>query len=126
MERSSPKKILIVDDEQEVLVYLGNILKRANYEIISTARGKEAIELAINRRPDLIILDIVMPDMGGSEVAALLVGNPTTANIPILFLTGILTKQEESSVKKPEKNYVMAKPITGKELLETVGKIIPS
>ena len=126
MADSSPRKILIVDDEQEVLVYLSNILKRANYEVISTPRGKEAVELAINRRPDLIILDIVMPDMGGSEVAALLVGNPTTANIPILFLTGILTKQEEYSVRKFDRNYVMAKPVTGGELLEMVGKIIPS
>ena len=126
MKSNPPKKILIVDDEEEVLIYLTNILKNANYEVIATDKGKDAIGLAINRRPDLIILDIVMPDIGGSEVAALLVGNATTANIPILFLTGILTKQEESFVKKPNKSHVMAKPVTAGELLDMVEKIIPS
>ena len=124
MEKKSPKKILVVDDEEEVLLHLSNILKRADYDVISTTKGKEAVELAIYQRPDLIILDIVMPDMGGSEVAALLVENPSTTNVPIIFLTGILTKQEETSVKKPGRNFVMAKPVTGAEVLDAVGKIL--
>ena len=59
-----------------------------------------------------------MPDMGGSEVATLLIGNSYTANIPILFLTGILAKQEkECAGGNAGKHYVMAKPITAEELL---------
>jgi len=127
MESASPKKILVVDDEEEVLVHLTNILKRANYEVISTARGKEAVELAMNLRPELIILDIVLPDMGGSEIAGILVRNPSTANIPIIFLTGILTKQEEEAVEsKTGKHYVIAKPTTAEELLKMVRKILSS
>jgi CheY-like chemotaxis protein len=119
------KKILVVDDEEDVLIPLSNILKRANYEVISTTKGKEAVGLAMKLRPELIILDIVMPDMGGSEVATVLTGNPSTRNIPIIFLTGILTKQEEESLEKRSgKHYVIAKPATGKELLEMVGKIL--
>ncbi|MBU1871632.1 MAG: response regulator [Candidatus Omnitrophica bacterium] len=119
------KKILIVDDEEETLIHLSNILKRANYEVISTTKGKEAVDLAIRQRPDLIILDIVLPDMGGSEVATTILGNPATGSIPIVFLTGILTKQEEEGIEgKTGRRYVIAKPITSRELLEMVSKVL--
>ncbi|MBL7131677.1 MAG: response regulator [Candidatus Omnitrophica bacterium] len=125
MSNAPFKKILLVDDEEEVLTHVSNILRRANYEVISTTRGKEAVGLAINQRPDLIILDIVMPDMGGSEVVATLCENPSTANISIILLTGILTKQEEESLgKKAGKHHIMAKPITGKELLDKVREVL--
>lgn len=127
MSNPSLKKILVVDDEEEILTHITNILKRANYEVISTTRGKEALELATNLRPDLIILDIVLPDMGGSEVAAMLVQNPTTSNIPIIFLTGILTKQEEEAVEsKTGKRCIIAKPATAEELLRAVNRALVS
>jgi putative two-component system response regulator len=125
MTEARLKKILVVDDEEETLTHISNILKRSNYEVVSTTKGKEALKLAANLLPDLVILDIVLPDMGGSEVASALVGNPATAEIPIIFLTGILTKQEEESVGgKTGKRYVMAKPATAEELLETVRKAL--
>jgi len=119
------KKILIVDDEQETLTHITNILKRADYEVIPTTRGKEALELANKLRPDLIILDVILPDMEGSEVAAALSENPSTESTPIIFLTGIITKQEESLVKRAGRHYVMAKPTTGRELLEMIKTILP-
>ncbi|MFC1592520.1 PleD family two-component system response regulator [Candidatus Omnitrophota bacterium] len=119
------KKILLVDDEEETLAHLRNILKRADYDVVSTTKGKEAVELAVQQLPDLIILDIVLPDMGGSEVATAVLGNPATASIPIIFLTGILTKQEEESVEgKSGKRYVIAKPTTREELLGMVAKVL--
>ena len=125
MTEARLKKILVVDDEEETLSHISNILRRSNYEVISTTRGKEALKLAADLLPDLMILDIVLPDMGGSEVASALVGNPATAEIPIIFLTGILTKQEEESVgSKTGKRYVMAKPATAEELLEMVRKAL--
>lgn len=125
MTESRLKKILVVDDEEETLVHLSNILKRSNYEVVSTAKGKEALKLAAELLPDLIILDIVLPDMGGSEVASALVGNPPTAQIPIIFLTGILTKQEGESIGgKAGQRYVIAKPATAEELLEIVSKAL--
>ena len=121
----SPKKILVVDDDEELLSFLANILRRANYETISTTKGKEAVELAKGRLPDLIILDIKMPDMRGSEVAVLLSENPSTVNIPIIFLTGILDKQKEPLDKIPNKShYVMIKPATAEELLEAINKVL--
>jgi len=124
MADSSPKKILVVEDEQETLIHLSNILKRSNYEVISTTKGSEAVGLAKSSNPDLVILDIVMPDMSGSEVAATLLEDPATASIPIIYLTGILTKEEELSIKKTGRHYIMAKPTTGKEILEKVKQVL--
>ena len=125
MANQTPKKILVVDDEQETLSHISNILERANYEVIATTKGKQALELANGLKPDLIILDVVLPDMEGSEVAAALSENPSTDCIPIIFLTGIITKKEESLVKKAGRHYVMAKPTTGRELLEMIGNVLP-
>jgi len=125
MTEARLRKILVVDDEEETLTHLSNILKRSNYEVVSTTKGKEALKLAADLLPDLIILDIVLPDMGGSEVASVLVGNPSTAQIPIIFLTGILTKQEGESIGgKAGQRYVIAKPAMAEELLQVVNKAL--
>jgi DNA-binding response OmpR family regulator len=118
------KKILIVDDEQEILTFLGNILRRANFEVFTSDRGKVALELAKNLLPDLIVLDIVMPDIPGDELAVLLSANPSTAGIPIIFLTGILTKEEESLENNTGRRYVLAKPVSPQTVLETIKKVL--
>ena len=124
MAEALPKKILVVDDEEEILTHLGNILKRANYEVVSTTKGKEVFNLAKDSQPDLIILDILLPDLQGDEVAALLLQEPSTADIPIIFLTGVLiTKKEEDLARKTGKHYLMAKPATEKEILDMVSAV---
>jgi two-component system alkaline phosphatase synthesis response regulator PhoP len=62
---SQQKKILLVDDEKESLFYLGNFLRRKDYDVVTAEDGKTAIEIAKSQKPDLIILDIVMPEMDG-------------------------------------------------------------
>ncbi len=118
------QKILVVDDDQVTVTYVCNILRRAKYEVISATEGKKAVELAVNFQPNLIILDIVMPDMEGSEIADILSSHHLTSNIPIIFLTGILTKDEEKRIVKNGNYYVMAKPTTGRDLLIMVNKVL--
>jgi|TARA_B100000315_G_scaffold255095_1_gene297562 CheY-like chemotaxis protein len=118
------KTILVVDDEKDTLVFLANTLRRLDYEVITTSRGLEAVELVKNQRPDLILLDVVMPDISGEDVADILSRDPLTADIPIVFLTGIVTKQEEPLLKKTGKRYLLAKPITVEEIHATIQKII--
>jgi CheY-like chemotaxis protein len=119
-------KILAVDDEAEVLEYLSNILKRAGYEIITATNGKDAVKLAVEHKPGLIILDIILPDLDGGEIASILSRNPSTSFIPIIFLTGILTKDEEALVTKSGKYPVIAKPVTKEKLLAMIKKILPA
>jgi len=89
------KKILIVDDEKDALFILRKELEARGYSIIIADNGNDALKLAKSKFPDLIILDILMPDMDGAEVAAKLKEDMQTKNIPVIFLTCLLQKGEE-------------------------------
>ena len=89
------KTILLVDDEKETLMFLANTLKRLGYKVITASSGAEAITKTKDNSPDLILLDVLMPGISGDDVAVILSQDPDTANIPIVFLTGIISKEEE-------------------------------
>lgn len=117
------KKILVVDDEPDVLLLLNERLTRAGYEVIKAASGKEAIEKAAASSPDLIILDIAMPGMDGSETASVLRVDPRTKDIPIIFLTCLFTKQEEKTCGHVlGQNFFIAKPYDATDLLAEIDK----
>ncbi len=121
----SPKKILLVDDEIEVIDSLNNILQKKSYEVFTATKGSKALELAQEYRPDIIILDIVMPGLLGGEVANKLSENPATANIPIIFVSGLNTKEDEKIMQENSGNYhTLAKPITPEELLNAIEKVL--
>jgi len=119
MEDKKPL-ILIVDDVSRNLKLLGSILYEKEYEIAMADSGKEALRILTEVSPDLILLDIMMPDMDGYEVCSELKKNEMTANIPVIFLTA---KHElEHIVKGVElgaADYV-TKPFNAKELLSRV------
>jgi len=81
------EKILIVDDDLETLRLVGLMLQRQGYEIAAANNGAQALQQAVVEKPDLILLDVMMPDMDGFEVTRRLRGEPDTANIPILMFT---------------------------------------
>ncbi|HRF97299.1 MAG TPA: response regulator, partial [Aggregatilineales bacterium] len=82
-----PEKILIVDDDVDSLKLIGLMLQRNGYEVIAAHAGNQAITKAVNELPDLIILDVMMPDMNGYDVCRRLRGNPLTQDIPIIMFT---------------------------------------
>ncbi len=124
MSEELSKKILLVDDEQVVLDTLGRILKESSYEVITTHEGEKAIELARQHHPDLIILDIIMPNLSGEDIAVILTEDISTASIPIIFLSGILTKEEGITIKQTGQYPILAKPVTANELLESIEKVL--
>ena len=80
-------KILVIDDLPENVFLLQDRLEREGYEVITSYDGKSGIEKAIKEIPDLILLDVMMPDLNGIEVCKALVLNPITINIPIILVT---------------------------------------
>lgn len=119
------KVILAVDDEKDVLELLSKRLLSAGYDVITKTSGKAAIEAAKEEKPDLIILDILMPEMDGAQVAAVLHQDPETRNIPILFLTCLYTKREEKiSGHEVGHNFFVAKPYDPVELLNEIARLI--
>jgi len=83
------KTILIVDDSKLNIQILSDILKTRFYKITLAKNGKEALEFVKIRKPDLILLDIMMPEINGFEVCKLLKNNSETADIPIIFISGL-------------------------------------
>ncbi|MBN1913997.1 MAG: response regulator [Candidatus Omnitrophica bacterium] len=117
------KKILIVEDEEEALGLVSNILARADYEVFSTTKGREAVVLAKEKQPHLIILDIILGDTDGGEIASTLSDDPETCGIPIIFLTGVIRKTEEQKDMRSGKHSVLAKPVTKDVLLKAVEQV---
>jgi CheY-like chemotaxis protein len=81
-------KILIADDEVEVLGILKRKLEEKGYQVSTCATAKDCLEIAAKEIPDIILLDIVMPDMNGYQVCSSLKESPSTKNIKIIFATG--------------------------------------
>ena len=119
------KKILVVDDEDMILRIVESRLKANGYNVLTANNGQAAIDLAFSNKPDLIILDVMMPKMDGPTVAEKLKENSTTANIPVIFLTALVKKSEERAQKHIiGGNYFIAKPFEATELLATIERII--
>lgn len=117
------KKILIVDDEEDALTVLENRLSTSGYSVIKADNGQEAIRLAKDEQPDLVLLDIAMPGMDGAEVAEILKKDPDTKNIPVVFLTCLFTKDEEARQGHgSSSNFFIAKPYNPEELLGEIEK----
>jgi len=121
------KKVLIVDDEEDVLLMLGKRLTASGYSVITATNGKDAIALAKSQHPDIIVLDIIMPEMDGGEVMAELKEHPSTRSIPVILLTALFSKAEEEKYgSMAGGNITLAKPLDAEKLLEQMKKLLGS
>lgn len=88
-------RILVIDDEQDVCVYLRHILeKTGKFEVWATTSPSEGIYLATSKHPDLILLDIIMPEMDGTQVAEQLHDNRSTQDILIVFVSVLASRED--------------------------------
>jgi two-component system phosphate regulon response regulator PhoB len=94
-DRNSKQAVLVVDDEKDLLDLIAYNLQRNGYHVLTATSGDKALELASSQKPDLILLDLMLPGMSGTEVARKLKADPETAGIPIIMLTA---KSEETDV----------------------------
>ena len=111
--------LLIIDDEKSSLNVLTHIL-RLDYTIYTAKDGKTGIEIANEYTPKLILLDIIMPDMDGYEVLALLKASEKTKNIPVIFITGLANGQDEKTGSMPEVADYIYKPFQAANVKEKV------
>lgn len=119
------KKILAVDDEQDVLKMLVKRLEIAGYNVVTAVNGRLAISVAKAEMPDLIVMDINMPEMDGSQAGQILKADAKTKHIPIIYLTALVTKQETKNTRNIiAGNYFVAKPYDPTELLNDIKSIL--
>ncbi len=88
------KKILVVDDEKRVVDLLYNLLSKEGFMVLTATDGESCLRLARQEAPDLIVLDLMMPGMDGGDIASNLQEDEKTKNIPVIFLTSAVTKEE--------------------------------
>jgi CheY-like chemotaxis protein len=119
-----PKKILLVDDSNTVLMMERMILSQARYELCIARNGREALERARIERPDLILMDVVMPELDGFGALAALRDDESTRAIPIIMVT---TRSEAHSVETGFArgcNDYVTKPVSSAELLAKVRNLL--
>lgn len=123
------KKILVVDDEEHIVKLMESRLKANGYDVITAHDGREGVRKAREALPNVILMDIMMPNLTGGEAVKQLKDDPLTRDIPVIFLTAMLTKEEEknfkSGIEVDLSHYpAIAKPFDPEDLLDKIQKAI--
>ncbi len=121
MNLTNQHTLLLVDDNFDNIELLEEILKAQGYNTLTALTGFDAIRLAVNQQPDLILLDIAMPVMDGMEVLEVLKSDQDTATIPVMFVTGIM--ENEKILRALQDGLVVdyiSKPIIVSELQDKI------
>jgi CheY-like chemotaxis protein len=125
----SPKTILVVDDEPDVVTFLSTLFEDNGFRVITAENGAEAIQKFRSEHPDLVTLDITMPEQSGVKTYRQMKEDPDLGKTPIIIVTGVSSDFEKfisqrKQVPKPD-GYI-SKPIEKEELLKIVSGLIPA
>jgi DNA-binding response OmpR family regulator len=117
-------KILIVDDEPDILEMLNIRLSKNGYDVVTAVTGEECLEKTYAERPDLILLDVLLPGMSGLEVSKRLKNDDSTKNIPIIMVTALIGKDAAQTGLDRGAKYFISKPFDPEELLAQIKRIL--
>ena len=117
------KKILAVDDEKHILRLVQINLEKAGYEVVTGTNGREAVEKVRSEKPELVVMDVMMPEMDGFEALKQLKADPETANIPVIMLTAKAQDADVFHGWQSGADLYLTKPFNPMELLTFVKRI---
>jgi len=130
---ANQKKVLVIDDEQDQVTYLETLLRDNGYDTISANDGKAGMEKAKSEKPDLIILDVTMPERSGTGFYGDLKANPELKSIPVIFVTGVTGfGGDKDGIKKfidkrpnlPTPDGFFSKPIVREDFIKKVNEVL--
>src|SRR4030043_431083 len=124
IKKGLPKKILVVDDNQDSRELVVKVLKNKGYEMVEAIDGEEAVEKAIAQKPDLILLDISIPQLNGYEVTRILKGKEDVKDCPVVALTAHAMKGDRLKALEAGCEGYITKPINVRELPAQVKSFI--
>ncbi|GAB1536234.1 hypothetical protein ADMFC3_18650 [Geovibrio sp. ADMFC3] len=113
-------KILIADDELRLRKVVALHLKKAGFAVLEAGNGKQAMTLAKEHKPDVIVLDIMMPEMDGLEACEAIKADPELAGIPIILLTAMAEADDIEKGNAAGAEYYLTKPFSPKELIDKI------
>ncbi len=118
------KTILIIEDNELNKKLFHDLLSAHGYNVLETREGMEGLRLAREQRPDLILLDIQLPDVSGLQISEWLKKDETLCRIPIVAVTAFAMRGDEDRIREAGCDAYMAKPVATKHLLETMQKFL--
>ncbi|HXZ67896.1 MAG TPA: response regulator [Alphaproteobacteria bacterium] len=122
--KSGAKTVLIVEDNELNMKLFHDLLDAHGYKTLQTKDGMEALEIARNHRPDLILMDIQLPEVSGLEVTKWLKEDDELAAIPVIAVTAFAMKGDEEKIREGGCEAYIAKPISVGQFLETVRRFL--
>ncbi len=125
MENISQKTILVIDDEEAIVLLLETILSIYGYRCVSCSSPKEAMIKARDVKPDLIILDIAMPEIDGYEVCVSLKSEPATKNIPVIMVTALALIQDKKKGLECGADGFIFKPFDPMVVINEIERLLP-
>lgn len=122
----SRKKILIIDDEEKYCLAIKKALElKTDFDVLTATNGVEGIRMAKTQKPDVILLDVMMPGMFGTDVAEKLSNDPITCSIPVIFVTAIIKQEEiESSNYIAGGHSFIAKPVILDDIIKKIHEVL--
>ena len=120
----SPWRVLVIDDSPTIHKVIEHALKRTGMQLVHARDGKSGISMARELKPDLILLDLVMPGMSGEEVADRLAIEPETTNIPLVFFTSLADTKEPDDDSLVEQRHFLQKNLPPKLLLRKLRDLL--
>ena len=133
LESKKSKKILVIDDEMDTVIYMETLLQDNGYETVSANNGQEGLDKAKSENPDLVVVDVSMPEKSGMRFFKELKSDPKIKSIPVVFVTGVTGFAGDKDALKnfigkrgsiPDPEGFFSKPIDQGEFLKAVKKIL--
>ncbi|MGD9650436.1 MAG: response regulator [Dongiaceae bacterium] len=118
------KRILVVEDNEMNMKLFNDLLEVTGYEVMQSRNGYDAMEQAKKQKPDLVLMDIQLPEVTGTEVIKWFKADPDLKDIPVIAVTAHAMKEEERRIRESGCEYYMTKPISLPHFLETVAKFL--
>jgi two-component system alkaline phosphatase synthesis response regulator PhoP len=118
------KTIMVLDDKPDIITIVKTILEGRGYNVFSASSGPELLNMLTTQKPDLIILDIMMPEMDGLEVLTRLKGKTETSTIPVILLTAKVQYEDVLGGYKLGADYYITKPFTSTQLVNGINLLL--
>jgi two-component system, cell cycle response regulator DivK len=124
VKTGTPKKVLIVEDNELNMKLFRDLIEACGHEILETRDGIEALKIAREHRPDLILMDIQLPEVSGLEITRWLKEDDELRAIPVVAVTAFAMKGDEEKIRSGGCEAYIAKPISISNFLETIGRFL--
>ncbi|MEQ8440816.1 MAG: response regulator transcription factor [Alphaproteobacteria bacterium] len=117
------KRVLLAEDDPNIVVSLSFVLERAGYAVVSHANGKDVLASVLSDPPDVLILDVMLPDKNGLEILEAMRASDTAAHVPVLVLTAKSRRLDQDAAMSSGANIFMKKPFSNAEILAAVARL---